>query len=663
MVEEGVDVQACSFVAVFDSLRNTKGYIQMKGRARQKDAKFFVFHDTKLPASKSRISLSSAQAMERRVQDFIEMHSQRSVIPLRSTHIREDDWEACEPRHEELVALETGSYRIDRGTVDVLSAKSLLNRYNLSVPLDPFARSSRESLLAHMPVYDENQLILPSHLPRDVRVVNLPKKYLHLPKKEKHKMMALMACVRLHLNGLLNDRLLPLTRKDMQTRVLKVATRELETVPFPHPAIEKAFAGRIETLHMYPIIQTSDRLNRFKSSLNCEGRALALVTLDPIKEIPPFYMTHSEFGLVNNSLGKEVVVTCNAMERSILADIFLLFMNQRWRRRSRNMPFRVRNRDELSHVIAPYYVGVISCDGKLDWDLMNLLLVESRRSLEERTQSVLHASEKAKLLEPRLWSPCYDNHVSYIAYCPSGKTCQAKFPHTKEGVDTYQDYFQRHRGTHVPATSALFHAQRLWTLPSNLPISQLKDAPPAPVIKSPEAGSEMCKELACVMLPQAACCETTLANAGVALLCFMLPQFLYFFERCSIAHAFVDHCKKHLPTLGCKLERLPILKLANALTAKSCSLEDSYDKLEWLGDAVLKLVQTDSLLKSTQLRQWIPFLHEGDLSALRSGKLSQNISTKPRSHCTASHQICTVMGSNDTLEKVRQRNHTGKDYS
>jgi dsRNA-specific ribonuclease len=57
-----------------------------------------------------------------------------------------------------------------------------------------------------------------------------------------------------------------------------------------------------------------------------------------------------------------------------------------------------------------------------------------------------------------------------------------------------------------------------------------------------------------------------------------------------------------------------------ALTAKSCSLPFNYDRLEYLGDAVLKLIQTDSLLYSTneRLTQWLKCLHEGDLSALRS---------------------------------------------
>lgn len=38
VVEEGVDVEACSFVVSFDQIKTVKSYIQMKGRARQQVA-------------------------------------------------------------------------------------------------------------------------------------------------------------------------------------------------------------------------------------------------------------------------------------------------------------------------------------------------------------------------------------------------------------------------------------------------------------------------------------------------------------------------------------------------------------------------------------------------------------------------------------------------
>jgi dsRNA-specific ribonuclease len=61
-------------------------------------------------------------------------------------------------------------------------------------------------------------------------------------------------------------------------------------------------------------------------------------------------------------------------------------------------------------------------------------------------------------------------------------------------------------------------------------------------------------------------------------------------------------------------------RVAIAITAKSCNPDENYDKWEYIGDAVLKLLQTDSLLKSPRFKHFVRFLHEGDLSMLRSGK-------------------------------------------
>lgn len=72
VVEEGVDVEACSFVIVFDHLKSTKGYVQMRGRARQKNARFYVFHDTSPTSMSSYISLQDAFCIDRRLQHFIE---------------------------------------------------------------------------------------------------------------------------------------------------------------------------------------------------------------------------------------------------------------------------------------------------------------------------------------------------------------------------------------------------------------------------------------------------------------------------------------------------------------------------------------------------------------------------------------------------------------
>ena len=622
VVEEGVDVQACSFVAVFDTLKNTKGYIQMKGRARQKNAKFFVFQAVNSPC-KASLSLSLAQEMERRVHAFIRGKSRlpASSPPLASGHGASAVEESDEAAPAEVAVLESGFYKVKNGIVDLVTAKSLLNRYILSVPLDPFARSSKESLVAHMPVYERDRLILPAHLPRKVRVVSLPEKYSSLPKKKKHKMLALRACVRLHSYGLLNDRLLPLTRKDMQAHILRVATKDVTSIPLPRLPLENIFSDRETEIYVYPIHQTSPAVTKCNTIFQGDGHTLALVTFHPIHtSIPPFALMHGELGEIQNSLGEQFVVGCSPEQRSLLSETFILLMNERWRRRSRNMYFRTREMGEFNGVVAPYVVGILSSSGNLDWDFMDLLLKESLRSKEERISAVRSASCADKLPKTRLWTPLYDEYTSYLVYGPSGEDCSSIFPHEKEGIETYHDYFTKLRGFDLPQGSKLFEAQRLWSLPSNLQMAKNSEAQ-ASTIKTPSSKYDVCQELATVKLAQEACLEATLANAHVAFLCCMLPQFLFVFERFSVATAFLEHCRANIPALGQFFSKLPIESVMIALTAKSCSLEESYEKLEWFGDAVLKLVQTDSLLMSSELQQWVAFLHEGDLSTLRSGKI------------------------------------------
>jgi len=81
VVEEGVDVEACSFVVVFDHLKSTKGYVQMRGRARQQNARFYVFHDISPTSTTSYISLQDAYYIDRRLQTFIENRPTNVPVP------------------------------------------------------------------------------------------------------------------------------------------------------------------------------------------------------------------------------------------------------------------------------------------------------------------------------------------------------------------------------------------------------------------------------------------------------------------------------------------------------------------------------------------------------------------------------------------------------
>ena len=106
VVEEGVDVEACSFVIVFDHLKSTKGYVQMRGRARQKNARFYVFHDTSPISMASYISLQDAFHVDRRLQQFIERRPTNVPVPKPPLRRRFFDEFSC----DEYKAVKEGFY-------------------------------------------------------------------------------------------------------------------------------------------------------------------------------------------------------------------------------------------------------------------------------------------------------------------------------------------------------------------------------------------------------------------------------------------------------------------------------------------------------------------------------------------------------------------------
>jgi ERCC4-related helicase len=621
VVEEGVDVQACSFVLVFDTLKNIKSYIQMKGRARQKHAKFFVFQDSNC-APKSNISLSTAQEMESRVHRFISSRNDSTEEhKIQFPEMRggyQGDSLSCELR-----AVEAGIYNARHGTVSLLSAKSVLNRYAMAQPMDPIVRSSRGALTAHLPLYKEFQLILPSYLSSTFRLVSLPERYHSDSNKSRENAMALIACVRLHKHGLLSERLLPLSKEEIHGRIFQLGESESETDRIQPQNCIGIKDIKAANVFVYRVHQESETLKQFQRCLGFEGLTVAVVAFEPLGEIETYRQGHPQLGEVVCTFDRPEKSTCTQIEQDILAEFFALVMNSRWRRRTRDAYFRRHTVDDETF-IPPYFIACTKATGELDWDLMQHLLAESNRAGNQRIDAVQELSDTEALPVPRLWSPRYDETAIYIAYGPSGQLCDSPFPFKKEGVTTYKDYFHIHHECQVPADSQLFIAQRLWELPSRpTDVGGLKQ--PRRTLSEQDMDYsqryQLCDNLASVKLPKHACLEPQLANATVLLVCTLIPQLLYNMERTLTAKAFIVHCGTNLPILGACLAGLSISKVVAVLTANSCGGDESYERLEWLGDAVLKLVQTDALIKSIDHSVWMENLHEGDLSCARSGKI------------------------------------------
>ena len=217
-------------------------------------------------------------------------------------------------------------------------------------------------------------------------------------------------------------------------------------------------------------------------------------------------------------------------------------------------------------------------------------------------------------------------------------TGAAPFPDQKDDVKDYADYFTNARNFPVDKTAKLFAVQRLWYLPRRIhrktpanlfdfykESNQTELDVTDDVLQDGER--RPCRNLVAALLPISACIEARIADASLFLHLLLLPQILYNLDQIMTAQVFVEHCQQHLPILGqyfSEISKNSFDDVLEALTAKSCIMPKCYDRLEWLGDAVLKLIHTDSLVHSRDLRKWVSYLHEGDLTLLRSAMGSNN---------------------------------------
>ena len=622
VVEEGVDVQACSFVIAFDAVSSVKAYVQMKGRARQKNANFFLFYQG---GNLDLTALQKLQIAEQRVHTFITQRQDKSIlnisIPMPSTVP-----EFGPTLSAELHAVEQCEYRARFGSVDLKSAKSLLNRYVLNIPIESMARATKESFLLHLPRYGVNQLVLPAHLPIEVRVVTLPQKYQELSKANKHQIMSLMACVRLHKLKLLNDRLLPLGKHDLTQEFLRVVRSQTAKTTPDAPSINPVCDNGKREVFLYPIIQRGELFEKFNEVLNCDKKSLVLISCQRIS-VPLDATTyhHHELGELHCELGDEILTSFDENQWELSTKFFAVVFGARWRKKSRGHWFQSRTRHQQHEIFASHTVGLLTIEGCLDWKAMESVVNESCRGPSDRKKAC--RLYDAELSGPRLCNPVYRTFTTYIVLGPTSLDCSSPFPDKLgRGVETFQDYYKVVHNCEVPSDDKLFIAHRLWFQPS-----QYKDCAPEHDHLTPLPNAKQslhyeiddmsvmtCPGIPTVLLPQSVCIEAELADPSLSLLSILLPQLLYRLERRLVCHSFVQYCLINFPCLGKHIQKLPWTDLAVAMTAKSAGLDVDYDQYEWLGDGVLKLLQSDALLCSPELRVWANYLHEGDLTTLRS---------------------------------------------
>lgn len=622
VVEEGVDVQACSFVAVFDALTTIKGYIQMKGRARQENAKFMVFQGS----GPSPLDLQIASQLEGRVRRFIAGKSHRQPIQQPKVFGKDealrDLKDGYQQNSAELQALLGGQYVCKNGSVDFSSAKSLLYRFALMQPMDTATRLSRTALQAYMPMYDDvcHTLMLPAYLgaTMSLRRIALPEKFYDQNKKEKQSILALMACVRLHQHDLLSDRLLPYSRKEIRRRIRGLVEEVNHETKSKMEPFKLDLSATQNTVYVYALVMSGDGVEEVRRTLVAKGTQLAVVCLAPISaNLPIVKFMHKQLGSICCEMKSVRTSMCSREELTLLYDFYTVVMNARWKRRTLKSAFSHRFGSEQSFkpsASPPYAVGCIAANGSLDWSLMQTVVDESKRSMDELAKA---ANSYSRTGQPRLCYPRNKPLNTYISFGPTGAICGDPLP--EEPKETYCDLFRRERNVDVDADEPLCFFQRCWDLPNR----ETELETHGTLTSLNQTGSpELSPILITLTLAPSICVELPFANAELFLESLLLPMLLFRLERNMTADFFVNYCKLHFPRLGGYLGDCSTDDVLSILTAQRCTGEQSYELLEWLGDGVLKLVSTDAVIRARELQDWVERLHEGDLDTIRAALCS-----------------------------------------
>ncbi|WDK09707.1 RNase3 domain-containing protein [Colletotrichum graminicola] len=205
VLEEGIDVPACNVVICFDYPPNLKSFIQRRGRARMKDSKLLMLHDSSESAPKEWAALEA------------EMKSQYEEKERELEHLKEvEDTE--ESTEMIFVINQTGA------VLDPENAKQHLDHLCRILSPGEFIDWRPDYIIKKLGAVDAPDIratvVLPSYLPSHVRTAESQMAW----KSEKNatKDAAFQAYVGLYKAGLVNDNLLPFKPEDFVPGVGKV---------------------------------------------------------------------------------------------------------------------------------------------------------------------------------------------------------------------------------------------------------------------------------------------------------------------------------------------------------------------------------------------------------------------------------------------------------
>ncbi|CAL1687755.1 unnamed protein product [Lasius platythorax] len=310
VVDEGIDVPACTLIIRFDMPMDFRGYVQSKGRARHSSSQYIVL----MP--------KDDVAFLQRYQNYksIELQLKMSLVGQSELRMLPTDSDIS----KNLYAYEIKPYVVKHDDNDSCitetSAINLLNMYCSTLMKSKFVR-----LVPIWKVYKTEShdgtlfqitLKLPSVSPLKTEVQGNPMKSMDSAKRS----AAMETCIKLHKLGALTDKLLPATGNALVQNLNYLFPNWIDEDDYlpgtykrkrghrlEHPmALYSAFPKSLELLHLhvlnctptYPMMGYDNRRIIFYKLLN-DKSGFGILSTKSIPKVPsfPIFMKDGELGV------------------------------------------------------------------------------------------------------------------------------------------------------------------------------------------------------------------------------------------------------------------------------------------------------------------------------------------------------------------------------
>ncbi|KAF8027787.1 hypothetical protein BT93_E0647 [Corymbia citriodora subsp. variegata] len=584
ILEEGLDVQSCNLVIMFDPSTTVSSFIQSRGRARMQNSDYLLMVKRGDSSTLSRLEkyLSSAETMRKESL----RHASLPCEPLNGTLYDEEYYQVAS----------TGAI------VTLASSVQLIYFYCSRLPSDCYFKPAPRCVI------DKEMNICKLYLPKSCPLQTV---CVQGDPKMLKQMACFEACKQLHKIGALTDKLIPaIVVEEANTPVVGNEPHNEDHPAYFPPELVNHLPDKSKTLyHCYAIELRQD----FNYGATVQNIVLAIrseLEADICEKDFEFVVPRgllsanlTYMGVIH--LNKEQVHLCRKFQITLLS-VLLDHSMAKLREKSANL--NLVKASDVDYLLLPH-AGAHRTPGTIDWrSVVSVAFSNDDHICRDYSKCRRHPVRMKTGLVSRCMlegSLVYTPHNDRI-YCVTGffddMNANSYLTMRDGTVTTYKKYYEESYGIKLCFEEEfLLKGRHIFHVPNCLQrCRQQKEREPS-TASSVELPPELCEV---ILSPVSV---NTLYSFSFA------PLIMHQLEALLVA----ANLKRVLSDSCPEISIIPTMKVLEALTTKRCQEKYHLESLETLGDSFLKYAVCQQLFKKYQS-------HDEGLLSVKKDKLISN---------------------------------------